>query len=68
MLILSLFLLVIFPPPLKLLFLLLPLLILHILGIIKKPQIIQYWSTDEVLSTPFFSKTMSRNRYEEISR
>ena len=36
-------------------------------GIVKKPEIRMYWSTDETTSTPFFGKTMSRNRYQEIS-
>jgi len=32
------------------------------MGIIKKSSIKDYWSTDKKLETPFFSKTMSRNR------
>jgi len=38
------------------------------MGIMNKPTIKEYWSTRESLSTPFFPKIMSRNRYEEILR
>ena len=39
-------------------------LALHLLtGIIKKPEISQYWSTDPLLVTPIFNNIMSRNRY-----
>ena len=37
-------------------------------GIIKKPSMYMYWSTDDMVRTPFFSKIMSRNRFGEISR
>lgn len=37
-------------------------------GIIRKPDLEMYWSTDEILATPFFSKCMSRNRFEIIWR
>jgi len=39
-----------------------------LIGIVKKPQIKDYWSTDELIETPIFAKTMSRNRFEEILR
>ena len=38
-----------------------------LMGIIKKPSVSLYWSTDEVIATPFFSDKMSRNRFEDIS-
>lgn len=37
-------------------------------GIIRKPELDMYWSTDEMLATPYFSKVMSRNRFEIIWR
>ncbi len=37
-------------------------------GIIHKPELDMYWSTDEMLATPYFSKVMSRNRFEIIWR
>ena len=37
-------------------------------GIVKKPSLVMYWSTDEIVSTPFFGKIMSRNRFAEIHR
>ncbi|XP_070546976.1 piggyBac transposable element-derived protein 4-like [Ptychodera flava] len=36
------------------------------MGILRKPDLDQYWSTNEILYTPFFPKCMSRNRYELI--
>jgi len=33
-----------------------------LMGIVQKPCIKDYWSTNELLSTPIFGKTMSRNR------
>ncbi|KAG5277832.1 hypothetical protein AALO_G00091870 [Alosa alosa] len=35
-------------------------------GIVKKPSLASYWSTDEVVSTPHFNKTMARNRFQQI--
>ncbi|XP_014674059.1 PREDICTED: piggyBac transposable element-derived protein 4-like [Priapulus caudatus] len=35
-------------------------------GIISKPELELYWSTNEILSTPIFSKVMPRNRFEII--
>ena len=37
---------------------------LIVFGLVKKPKIELYWSQDEVISTPFFGKYMSRNRFE----
>ena len=34
------------------------------MGIVKKPHIEDYWSTDPILSTPVFNDTMSRDRFE----
>lgn len=36
--------------------------------IINKPNILSYWSTDPILSTPFFGATMSRTRFLQILR
>ena len=38
------------------------------IGIINKPNIPSYWSTDPMLSTPFFGATMSRTRFLQILR
>lgn len=37
-----------------------------IMGIVRKPSIEMYWSQDERVSTPFFGKFMSRNRFQSI--
>ncbi|KAI2644907.1 PiggyBac transposable element-derived protein 4 [Labeo rohita] len=37
-------------------------------GIIHKPQLDVYLSTDEMLATPYFSKVISRNRFKIICR
>ncbi|KAL7404530.1 hypothetical protein ABVT39_016045 [Epinephelus coioides] len=37
-------------------------------GIIRKPELEMYWSTDEMLATPYFNKVMSRNRFQMILR
>jgi Transposase IS4 len=39
-----------------------------LMGIVKKPTIKDYWTTDELLHSPMFPKAMSRNRFEEILR
>lgn len=39
-----------------------------LMGIVRKPTIEMYWSTDEMLSTPFFGKCMSQNRFSSILR
>jgi hypothetical protein len=33
------------------------------MGIVEKPPIRSYWSTDSLIETPIFHKTMSRDRY-----
>ena len=33
------------------------------MGIVEKPSIRSYWSTDSLIETPIFHKTMSRDRY-----
>lgn len=38
------------------------------MGIVFKPRIREYWSTDSLIETPLFSKTMSRNRFQAILR
>ena len=35
-------------------------------GIIKKPEVGQYWSTSSVIKTPYFNDIMSRNRFQSI--
>ena len=40
--------------------------LLFLTGIICKPTLQSYWSTDELISTPMFAKAMSRNRFELI--
>uniref|UniRef100_A0A8C5DHQ7 PiggyBac transposable element-derived protein domain-containing protein n=1 Tax=Gouania willdenowi TaxID=441366 RepID=A0A8C5DHQ7_GOUWI len=37
-------------------------------GYVKKPSLYLYWSMDEVDATPYFNKTMSRNRFQIIWR
>ena len=38
------------------------------MGLVNKPTIHSYWSTDEILQTPFFTNCMSRNRFTQILR
>ena len=38
------------------------------MGIKNKPNILSYWNTDSILSTPFFGATMSRTRFLQILR
>lgn len=40
--------------------------LLFLMGIIEKPDIRSYWSVNPMLSTPFFGKCMSRNRFDSI--
>jgi hypothetical protein len=40
--------------------------LMFITGIIKKPDLEMYWSVDEVIATPFFGKTMTRDRFKAI--
>lgn len=39
-----------------------------LMGILKKPTIHAYWSCDSMISTPYFAKCMSRDRYLTILR
>ncbi|ODM89009.1 PiggyBac transposable element-derived protein 4 [Orchesella cincta] len=36
------------------------------MGLLRKPSVRDYWSSNEVLSSPFFPETMSRNRFQHI--
>ena len=36
-------------------------------GIVKKPEISQYWSTDAFLRSPIFNEVMPRNRFQSIT-
>ncbi|XP_021952069.1 piggyBac transposable element-derived protein 4-like [Folsomia candida] len=38
------------------------------MGLVIKPEIKDYWSTDSMFCTPFFGQVMSRNRFESILR
>ena len=38
--------------------------LLFLTGLVKKPQIAQYWSTDPLYTTPLFGKIMTRNRFQ----
>ena len=40
--------------------------IIILMGIIKKPYVHMYWSTDCMLSTPIFSRLMRRDRFVQI--
>ena len=35
-------------------------------GIIRKPEVGQYWSTSSVIETPYFNDIMSRNMFQSI--
>ena len=37
-------------------------------GIVKKADLEHYWASDEMISTPYFGKVMSRNRFQIIWR
>ena len=39
-----------------------------LMGINVKPDIKSYWTTDVVLETPYFGKTMKRDRFQQIMR
>lgn len=39
-----------------------------LMGQIRKENIKEYWSVDPYLATPIFSKLMSRNRFEQVTR
>lgn len=38
------------------------------MGLVRKDRRNEYWTTDPVLETPFFGKTMSRDRFNQIWR
>ena len=39
---------------------------LLLLGLIRKPELSDYWSQKELTRTPFFGKRMSRDRFQAI--
>ena len=39
-----------------------------LMGIVRKPFIEDYWSTNSLLDTPYFRKVLPRNRYQMIHR
>ena len=42
-------------------------IVLYLLtGIIQKPEIGQYWSTDPIIRTPFFNEVMARNCFQPV--
>ena len=40
--------------------------IVILMGVVYKPSISMYWSSDEIFSTPIFGQLMSRNRFQLI--
>jgi len=38
------------------------------MGMLRLPQIRDYWATDDIISTPWFPSIMSRDRFVEILR
>ncbi len=40
--------------------------LMFLTGIIRKPTLEDYWSTDSMIETPIFGKVMARNRFEII--
>ena len=40
--------------------------LMFLTGIIRKPTLEDYWSTDRMIETPIYGKVMSRNRFEII--
>ena len=42
--------------------------LLFAMGLIKKSHLAEYWSTNPVMATPFFNKTMPRDRFELLLR
>ena len=42
--------------------------ILILMGIIHKPRIAMYWSTDDILATPIFNQVMRRDRFLLLMR
>jgi len=39
-----------------------------LMGVVKKPTLKSYWSTNSILTTRVFNETMSRHRFEQILR
>lgn len=39
-----------------------------LMGIVRKPDIAMYWSSNEFLSTPIFPKIMTRERFQHLCR
>ena len=42
--------------------------LLFAMGLIKKSYLAEYWSTNPVMATPFFNKTMPRDRFGLVER
>lgn len=42
--------------------------LLIVMGIVHKPTLHEYWSTEALIETPLFPKTMSRNRFQMLLR
>lgn len=42
--------------------------LMFLTGIVHKGQLQDYWSTDEMIATPYFPKHLSRNRYQILLR
>ena len=42
--------------------------LLFLTGLVWKPALEMYWSTEDCISTPYFSRTMPRNRFQIICR
>ena len=38
----------------------------YYMGIVRKPDVKDYWSIDEMMSTPFVRKMMSRDEFHNI--
>ena len=39
---------------------------LIVMGLVKKPNMAKYWSTNSLTRTPFFGKILSRNTFQNI--
>ena len=42
--------------------------LMFLTGLVRKPTLESYWSQEEATATPYFNKTMPRNRYQLIWR
>ena len=40
--------------------------LIFLTGIVNKPELSMYWSENELYSTPYFGRVMSRNRFQLI--